>query len=482
MSNKKKAINGIIWTSIELILGKGLGFISTIFIARILSPKDFGIIGMTTIFVGLISALIDNGMTQSLIRKKKVSDIEYSSVFFLNVFLSLVFAGILCLISPYIANFYNVPILSSIIKIYAICIIINTIKSIQITILTRSMNFKKIALLNLPSTLLGYLAGIYFAYNNYGVWSLVYMNVVNTVVSTLLFWLFRKYQVQVQFSFKEIKEHIYFGYKLTIAGILNIIYENVNNILIGKFYPIQKLGLYERSYYFNNYPITIITGIISKVTYPLLSQFHEDLNQLKKVFRKIIINIFFLTTPFFCIISGISTPLLTFLLGKNWLDVILYYKILSLGFILYPIHILHLNLITVMGKSELFLKLEIIKKILGITLTILFFQIGVLGLLWSITIMSYIALIINTYYTKKILKYTYKEQFLDLIFTYITSILVGIIAYFCTIYLNRISIIMNILTSFLISSFLYIIFNIVFKNNGIKYLKETINKKNDISN
>lgn len=481
MSNKRKVVNGIFWTSIELILGKGLGFIATIFIARILSPKDYGIIGMTTIFVSLISTLIDSGMTQSLIRKKNVSDLEYSAVFFLNVFLSLVFAGILCLISPKIANFYNVPILSTIIKIYALCIIINTFKGIQITILTRSMGFKKITLLNLPSTLLGYLAGIYFAYNNYGVWSLVYMNVVNTVVSTLLFWLFKKQRIQFQFSFKEIKEHFHFGYKLTISGILNIIYENVNNILIGKFYPIQKLGLYERSYYFNNYPITIITGIISKVTYPVLSQFHEDIIQLKQVFRKIIINIFFLSTPFFCIISGISTPLFTLLLGKNWTDVILYYKILSLGFILYPIHILHLNLIMAMGKSELFLKLEIIKKILGISLTILFFQFGVLGLLWSITIMSYISLIINTYYTKKLLIYTYKEQILDLIFTYITSIIVGIIAYIFTIYFNKINIIINIFISFIISFAIFIIFSIVFKNNGIRYLKETF-KKNDISN
>ena len=476
MGHKKKAINGIIWTSLELIFGKGIGVISTIIIARILSPQDYGIIGMTTLFVGLTSTLIDSGMTQSLIRKKNVSPLEYSSVFYLNLILSILFAGILCLLSPYIAIFYKVPILSKIIQVYALCIIINTIRGIQITLLTKEMNFKQITLINIPSSILGFIFGIWFAYNHYGVWSLVYMTLITSFATTFLFWLFGKRILILKFSFKAIKTHFHFGYKLTFSSILHTIYENVNNILIGKFYPVQKLGLYERSYYFNNYPITMFTDIIARVTYPLISQFHDDYIKLKLVFRKILISVFFVSTPFFFIISGISTPLFNLILGDKWVEVVIYYKILSLGFILYPIHILHLNLITAMGRSELFLKLEIIKKILGISFTIIFFQFGIMGLIWGFTIMSYIALFINTFYTRKILNYTYKEQFFDLFLTYLTACIAGIIAYYLCIFFSRYSLILNIMLSFLISFAVFIILNLLFKNKGINNLKELLIK------
>ena len=475
MSNKKKALNGIIWTSLEFILGKGIGFISTIFIARILSPKDYGIIGMTTIFVSLTSTLIDTGMTQSLIRKKKVSDIEYSSVFFLNVFLSFVFAGILCLISPQIAIFYNVPIINQIIKIYAITIIINTIRGIQIVKLAKILNFKKITYINLIGTFFGFLTCFILAYNNWGVWSLVYMTIVNSIVTTFLYWLLGEKITLYKFSFITIINHFKFGYKLTIASILNVFYVNLNNILIGKFFSIDRLGIYERSYYFNDFPISNLTGIITKIMYPLLSQNYEDNDKLKKIFRKIITSVFFVFTPFICIISGISKPLINLILGDKWSDIILYYKILSFGFILYPLRLLHLNTLNAIGKSNISLKLEIFEKLIGFILigTIFWvFNFAIIGLLFGITINSYITFLFYSYFTKKTLNYTYSEQFNDISLAFILAIISGLIGYLSSILLSNYLLILNILISFIISISFYLISNFIFKNKGINYILE----------
>ncbi|MHA6697191.1 lipopolysaccharide biosynthesis protein [Chryseobacterium sp. A321] len=415
MSLRKQTFSGLIWTVLDTFAIKGLSFVATIILARILGPAEFGLIGMITVFIALGTSLVDSGLSSSLIRTQKANDKDYSTVFYLNIATSIFVYFILFYTAPYIAKFYDQNILTSIIRLYCLSFIISAFSAVQIAILTRDMNFKKLMKINVPGTILGVGVGLTLGYFGYGVWSIVWMYLTTQVIQSMILWLSSEWKPTLTFDWIRMKYHYGFGYKLMLSGVLNTSFSNLYNIVIGKFFPVQVLGYYERAYSFNQYPVTTLIGVINKVTYPLLSSIQTEENRIEKVYQQLIKFSFFVTAPLMIGLSAVAEPLFLLVLGEQWIPAVPFFQILCLSSILLPIHSLNLNILKVYGRSDLFLKLEILKKIIITVSIIIAFQFGIYGLLWSSVITSVIALIINTHYSAPFIKYSTKKQLLDLI-------------------------------------------------------------------
>lgn len=423
MSLKKQAFSGVIWTFLDTFFISGLSFVAMLFLARWLGPTDFGLIGMIAVFIAIGSSLTNSGMTNSLIRTKDADQSDYSTVFFVNLAMSLLVYGIIYFAAPFIANFFGHDILIEVIRLYCLIFLIIAFSAVQLAILTKEMNFRKITIINLPSTVIGVTVGLYLGYNGYGVWSIVWMHLTTNGVKSILLWLTSNWKLRLIFSKTKFKYHYSFGYKLMLSGLLNTIFRNIYNILIGKYFSAQTLGFYERSKQFSEYPSTTLSGIIGKVSYPMLSKMQDEPKRLEEVYRKLIRVSFFVIAPLMLGSAAVAKPLFLFALGKEWLPAVLFFQILSLAMMLYPIHAFNLNILQVYGRSDLFLKLEIIKKFIIIVSVTVAFQFGVIGLVWSSVFTSFAALGVNMYYSSKLINYPIAQQIKDLSQTLILALL-----------------------------------------------------------
>lgn len=457
MSLKKKSIRAVLWSLINLILTRGASFLSTVLLARILTPEDFGLLGMIMIFMGIGTTLLNSGLSQSLIRSNDVDEKDYATVFYTNIGISLIIYTLIFLLAPFIANFYEIKILTIIIRIYSIGFLISATSSIQFAILTKEMEFKKITSYQIPATVISIFTGVFLAFLDFGVWSLVFMFLINQLIRSIVFWYKSNWKPALVFDVKKLKKHFNFGYKLMFSGLLNTTYNNIYNVIFGKYYTLNILGFYERSYTFQHYITATITETISNVSYPLLSKIQDDRKKMIEVFKKIIKITFFILCPIMLAIIPISNPLFEFLLGEKWIGAVPFFQILCLSGILYPLHFLNINLLKVLGRSDLFLKIEIYKKIVGVSVILLLFKFGINGLLASILITSFIGFFINTYYTQKLIGYGALKQTLDLLPTIILSIIsTGVIFFFSNIFPE-----FNLLLQILIPSFLGALFFIL---------------------
>lgn len=429
MSLKKQTFSGIFWTFTDTFLIRGLSFIAAILLARWIGPADFGLVGMIGIFIAIGTSLTDSGMNRSLIRTKDADQADYSTVFYVNFTMSLIVYTAIYIAAPYIAEFFGHPVLIDIVRVYCTVFFVVALSAVQMAILTKNMQFKKLTIINLPSTLIGITVGLYMGYHDYGVWSIVWMYLANNIAKTLLLWIFSNWKPQLIFSKSKFKEHFNFGYKLMLSGLLDTVFKNIYNILIGKYFSAQTLGYYERSKQFSEYPSSTLTGVINKVSYPLLSQIQDDPVRLENVYKKLIRVSFFVIAPLMLGAAAVAKPLFLLLLGDEWLPAVPFFQILSMAMMLYPIHAFNLNILQVYGRSDLFLKLEVIKKSIITISVIVAFQFGVLGLVWSSVFTSFAALGINMYYSSRLINYTILQQILDLAVTLVLSLITAFLMF-----------------------------------------------------
>lgn len=470
MSLKKQSLNGAYWTFIDIIVNKGAYFIATIILARILGPKEFGILGMIMLFVAIGNTLIDSGMSTSLLRSNEVTENDYATVFITNILMSLFVYVILFLSAPLVASFYKLQILIDVIRIYCIGFVVNSFRSIHAVKLMKGMQFKKLTILNLPGNIISVFFAIWMAYLGYGVWSLVYLFLINQIVSTLVFWIFINWKPLWQFDFINYKYHFNFGYKLVLSAQLNVLFENIYNVLIGKFYDVRTLGFYERAYSFNNYPVSVLSGIIQKVSLPSLTLIKDDAERLNNAYKNIMQMAFFISASGLCFASLLAQQFVSIILGQHWLQVVPIFQILCLSFIFYPIHSLNINILSVFGRSDLFLKLEIIKKITILIVVAICFNFGIMGLVWSSVINSILGLIINTYYSGKFLNYPTISQFRDLVPTILVVFAtVGVVFSFLNTF--ELSINLQIILSFVLGLLTIIALSEIIKLAPYIYMK-----------
>ena len=443
-------MNGAIWTFIDILINKGAYFIATIILAGILGPKEFGLLGMIMLFVSIGNTFIDSGMSTSLLRTKNVTEKDYATVFMTNLLMSVVVYTILFFIAPFIAIFYRQPILEDLIKIYCLGFVINSFRSIHNVKLMKEMEFKKITILNLPGNTISVIVAIWMGYSGFGIWSLVYLFLINQFISTILFWIFLKWKPSFDFDFDNYKYHFKFGYKLLLAAQLNTIFENIYNILIGKFYSVKALGFYERAYTFNNYPVSILSGIILKVSLPSLTSIKGDEVRLQKAYKSIMQMSFLISSCGLAFAALLAHQIVKLFLGDQWLALVPLFQVLSISFMFYPIHSLNINILSIFGRSDLFLKLEVVKKIMILIVVAICFNFGVIGLVWSSVINSILALIINTHYSGRFLNYPTKNQLLDLLPTLATVLVTVSIVYGFQMVIAPTNLILQIVISFVI--------------------------------
>jgi O-antigen/teichoic acid export membrane protein len=354
-------------------------------------------------------------MSSSLIRTKNADDSDFSTVFYVNMAISLLVYALMFFAAPYISNFYGQVVLIDIIRIYCLTFIVSAFSAVQLAILNKEMRFKRIMLLNTPSIIIGVSVGLFMGYNNYGVWSIVTMYMTTQIILSFLLWITGSWKPGLNFSKEKLKYHYNFGYKIMLSGLLDVVFTNSYNIVIGKYFPVQTLGYYERARRFTQYPSLTITTIVSKVTYPMLAQLQDDTPKLSKIFRSLLRIAFFIIAPLMLGLAAIAEPLFNLILGREWVAAVPYFQVLSLAAMLFPIHAFNVNVLKVYGRSDLFLILDIIKKSFLVFALIIGFQFGVIGMIWGSVVVSFFSLLINTHYSSKLIDYSTKRQLLDML-------------------------------------------------------------------
>lgn len=414
MNLKQKTVSGLAWTFSQQFGVQGINFLVSVVLARLLMPEEFGLIGMISVFVALGTTLVDSGLTSSLIRTPDSYQRDFSTVFFMNLLGSVLIYGILYLSAPLIAMFFNQEILIPITRIYCLSFIIGAFSAVQNTILTIKMDFKTQMTITIPSLVVGSIVGLVMAFKGYGVWSLVYMNLTQSFLSSVQLWIRAKWRPSLVFDFERLKYHFNFGYKMTLAGILDTFYKNIYQIIIGRYFSAVQLGYYSRAESLKQLPVKNISTALNKVTYPMFSRIQNDDVKLKSLYKRLMQQVLFWIAPTMVVSAVLAEPLFRFLLTDKWLPAVPYFQILCYVGIMYPLHSYNLNILKVKGRSDLFLKLEIIKKVMITISLFVAVPFGIMGLLWMQVILSNVSFLINTYYSGKLIGYTAWDQIKDI--------------------------------------------------------------------
>lgn len=428
MSLKKQAISGVKWNFAQQFSVQIINFGVQVILARLLMPEMFGLIAMVVIFISIGQTLMDGGMTSSLIRTKNPDQLDYSTVFVTNIIVSCIIYGVVYLFAPYIAEFYNQDILTDIVRLFALTFVIRALVAVHVAKLTKEMNFKLQMKLQIPATIISGVVGVTMAYKGYGVWSLVWLNLVQAIIFTVQYWLFVDWRPSLIFDKKRFKYHFDFGYKLTLSGLIDTIYNDAYRIVIGKFFSPAAVGFFNQAETMRLFPVNQISSVVGKVTYPLFSKIDNDLG-LKSVYRITMKLIILCVIPIMLSLILVAEEGFRFVFGEKWLPAAPYFQILAIASIIRPISTYNLNILKVKGRSELFLKVEIIKKVLGVVILIIGLQFQVIGLVISLTVFSFISLLINMYYSGGLISYSVYEQIKDTIHLYGIGIVIYIILY-----------------------------------------------------
>ena len=425
MSLRKKATSGFVWTFAQQFGNQLVSFVVSVILARLLLPAEFGLIGMVAIFIAIGNTLLNAGLTQSLIRSTEIDQEDYSTVFFFNLIASLLIYGIIYLLAPLIANFYDQRILTDIIRVYSLTFVISAFGAVQLAKLTKEMNFRTQTLIAIPAATVGGAIGIFMAYSGYGVWSLVWSSIITIVVSTGQLWIYSKWTPSWVFNFNKFKEHLNFGYKLTLSGLMDKIFNNLLLIVIGKFFSPAQVGFYTRAETMKQLPVTNISNALNKVTYPLFAKMQDDDIRLKRVYKKLMKMVLFVVAPVLVFLAVLAEPTFRFLFTEKWLPAVPYFQILCATGILYPLHAYNLNILNVKGRSDLFLRLEIIKKTIIVLAIVIALNFGIIALLYGQVIISIVVYFINSHYSGKFINYPAVQQIRDIIPILLLSAVTG---------------------------------------------------------
>ena len=407
---KQKTISGVSWSFVEQILVRGFNFVVGIILARLLLPSDYGLIGMLGLFIGISQIFIDGGFASALVQSKNPSDDDYSTVYIINVAVSLAAYLILFFTAPLIARFYNQPILIRILRFYALILVIGASASVQNVILTIRVDFKTKFYISSVSAILGGIAGIIAAYADKGVWALVIQSLVCTGLNTILTFVFVKWWPRIKFSIESFHRLFSFGSKLLVATIISVVYDNIYPLVIGKRFTAADTGQFSRAGQFPGLFSTTIGNVLNRVAFPVLSKIQDDDRRLLDVYGKYVQLSSFIIFPLIMGLCGCARPIVSLLLTDKWLDCVPLMQIICFACLFDGIILINLNLLYVKGRSDLVLRLEIIKKSIA-------FLILVITCMFSIRVMCYgrvlyalIALYLNTIYTKKLLGLSLWDQ------------------------------------------------------------------------
>ena len=426
VSIKQKTINGLKWSFIDSIANQGLQFIIGIILARLLEPEKFGLIGMLTIFISISEVFIDSGFSHAIIRKQNCKQIDLNTVFIFNLIVSTTLYFCLFFSAKYISHFFNQPSLCQLLRVLGIVLIINAFGLIQRTLTKKKVDFKLQSKISIISSIISGTLSIWMAMNGFGVWSLVYRSISMQLILTVLFWIWNTWRPSLVFSLKSFNELFHFGSKLLISSLIDIIYQNIYQLIIGKYFSVTELGYYTRASEFQKIPSANLTQIVSRVSYPVIATIQNEPEKMKAAYKKIIKGTMFISLIFMFGLAASAEQIIIIFIGEKWLPAKCYLQILCFSGVLLPMHSLNLNLLVVKGRSDIFLKLEVIKKLLVIPTIILGIHYGIKTMLTIMVFNSIIAYFINSKESGRLIGYSSWEQLRDICPSFIISVIMGI--------------------------------------------------------
>ncbi len=404
---------------------RGVQFVIGIVLARLLMPSQFGLIGMLTIFIAVAQALLDSGFGAALIQKRDVTRADTCSIFYFNIVVGLVVAGLLCVVAPWIAAFYNEPVLNPLTRLLSLTIVINSFGLIQNAVLTKRIDFKTQTKISLIASVLSGSVGVTLAVAGFGVWSLAVQQICSTFFRTLLLWLFNTWRPALIFSFDALREMFGFGSRLLVSGLLNTVFDNIYLLVIGKLFSATHLGFYSRAQALEELPSQTLSSMIGRVTFPVFSILQDEPSRLKRGLKKALTTLVFAHFPMMIGLAIVAKPLVLVLLTDAWAPCIPYLRLLCLVGLMFPLHLINLSVLQAMGRSNLFLRLEVIKKVLIVTSIAITWRWGIMAMIIGQIMTSLVSYYLNAYYNKALLGYSIWEQIRDLYPYLINALLMG---------------------------------------------------------
>lgn len=410
---REKTLTGVAWNLAEQFAVKGISILVTLLLAYFLSPEDFGLMAMMTVFISIASSLMDSGFRQALIRLPDATQVDFNTAFYANILLGFTSYLILFLAAPLISGFYDETRLTTLIRVAGLVVIINTFQVVQYACLSRVMNFKVQFRAAFPASLISAVIAVGMAYLGFGVWALITQMLISNLIVAIFLWLQNLWRPTLEWSADSLKSMYHFGYKLFLSGLLDTGFKNMYVVVIAKLFTTSIAGLYFFADRIKELLIYQLVGAIQKVTYPALATIQNDKQRLKQGYRKIIAVSGFIIFPLVLFFAALVEPIFHLLLPEKWWSSILYIQLMCIASVLVPIHSVNLNILKVLGRSDLFLGLEIVKKIVAVMIFLLSFRYGVVGILMGQILSSVLAYLPNSYFSKQLVNYPVTEQLRD---------------------------------------------------------------------
>lgn len=473
--SRQSVFSNMLWRFLERTGAQLVAFIVSIVLARILSVEEFGTIELVVVFINILNVFVDSGLGTSLVQKKDSDNIDFSTVFYTNVVFCIVLYILLFFASPLIAQFYKRPELTSIIRALGLTIVVSGVKNIQQAYVSKTLQFRKFFFATLIGTLTAAIVGIWMAYHGYGVWALVAQQLTKVAVDTLVLWLTVHWHPNLVFSFERLKGLFSFGWKLLVSALIDTVYNNLRQLIIGRKYSAEDLAFYNKAELFPKTIVGNINNAIDSVLLPAMAGEQDDKERIKQMTRRAIKTSTYCIAPLMMGLAGCAPAMISVVLTDKWLPCVPYLIIFCLTYMFQPIHTANLNAIKAVGRSDLFLKLEIAKKIVGMIVLLSTMWFGVMVMAYSLLFTSVIAQIINTWPNKKLLNYGYLEQLKDILPGIGLAVVMGVLVYMFNFLL--VAEWLKLVIQIPVGMIIYILGSILFKLESFEYLKNTIKEK-----
>lgn len=462
-SVKHQAVKGVMWSAIERFSVQGIQFVLTIIIARLILPSEYGLIAMLSIFFAIAQTFVDSGFSNALIQKKDRTEVDFSTIFYFNIFIAFVAYGILFVSAPSIASFYKEPALTTVTRWVGLSLILNSLSVIQRAKLTVRVDFRTQAKASLVAVIVSGLIGVLLAYQGYGVWALVFQTLSSSFLNTLLLWTFAKWLPLWCFSWVSFKSLFSFGSKLLLSGLLHTIYINLYSLVIGRRYSAMDVGFYNRSYQLAGFPSINIVGIITRAIYPLQCEMQDDDERLNASFIQYLRMSCYIIFPLMTVLGVLAEPLVRLLLTDKWLPSAELLSILCFAYMWYPVMVINNQILNVKGRSDYFLRAEIIKKVVAIGILCATLPFGVRVLCWGIVLYNFLDMGIIIYYSRMVISTGYREQVRNIIPLFLLSWGMGISIYLCQLFFVGGSSLLQLVLGCVVAFAIYIILSFIFR-------------------
>ncbi|EDM43238.1 putative lipopolysaccharide biosynthesis protein [unidentified eubacterium SCB49] len=477
MSLKKKAVKGFFWTFLEKFSSKFISFSVSILLARLILPKEFGLLGLIYLFTGISTVLINSGLSNSLIRSKNLRNDDYSTVFYFNILLSFLIYTLLFFTAPFIADYYEQDQLTLIIRLYTLTFIFDAFGSIQKTILTIELDFKRQMTVTLPALIISSCVSLIMAYLEYGVWSLVWGAITYSFIVSAQYWFYSNWRPNFVFNKTKFNRHFKFGYKLTLAGLVNIIFNNIYYIILGKYFSINQVGYYQRAESLKDMPVSSLSLVLDKVTFPIFSKMQDNPLQLKRAYQDIMQLVIFVIAPTMAILIVVSNTLFVTLYTEKWLPAAPLFQIMAIASILYPIQVYNVNILKVKGRSDLIFKVVLLVRLSSLALLYLAFDYGVYVLVFTQVIIAILFFLIYSFFSGRLINYSTWEQIKDIAPSILLTICMALGLHFLYINILHLNNILVLLITCVSGYGIYFILAKLFKMKSLGIIKNLILKR-----